>query len=341
MNRRDIFGLAAVASMGLSFAGSVQAQDTTELKIQSIWQAGSSNPQVFERFAETVGTASGGRLKVTPLPVGAVVAYNETLEAVGSGILQGQHSAPAYFAGREPGMALLADLNAAYENPYQLTDWVYEYGGLEIAREMYADFNLYYVGPVLWGMESIPSKKKVETVADFEGMKLRMPQGTASDIFSKIGASPVNLPGAEVYTSLERGVIDAADWGTLSMNQELGFHDIAPFPIYPGLHSMPMGEVSINLDLWNEMPDDLKAVFEMAVRDFNYDMIRTMAALDLEAVEKAEAAGAELIDWSDDERMKLRKIASDVWTEFGGRSEMAGKIVDSHRAYLTSLGLIE
>ncbi|GMG84583.1 TRAP transporter substrate-binding protein DctP [Paralimibaculum aggregatum] len=338
-NRRTLLGLAAAAA--LAAAGGVQAQETTELKIQSIWQAGSINQQVFERFAENVGKASGGRLTVTPLPVGAVVAYNETLEAVGSGILEGQHSAPAYFAGREPGMALLADLNAAYENPYQLTDWVYEHGGLEIAREMYADFNLFYVGPVLWGMESIPSKKRVATVEDFQGMKLRMPEGTASEIFRNIGAAPVNIPGAEVYTSLERGVIDGADWGTLSMNQDLGFHKIAPYPIYPGLHSMPMGEVAINLDTWNGLPDDLKTIFEMAVRDFNYDMIRTMASADLEAVAAARADGAELVDWSDEERRKLRRVAAEVWREFGGRSEMAGKVVDSHVAYLKSLGLIE
>lgn len=341
VTRRNLMAIAGAAALAIGAAPGAQAQDTTELKIQSLWQAGSINQSVFERFAENVGKASGGRLTITALPVGAVVAYNETLEAVGSGILQGQHTAPAYFAGREPGMALLADLNAAYETPYQLTDWVYEHGGLEIAREMYSDFNLFYVGPVLWGMESIPSKKKVETVEDFQGVKLRMPEGTASEIFRNMGASPVNIPGAEVYTSLERGVIDATDWGTLSMNQDLGFHEIAPYPIYPGLHSMPMGEVSINLDTWNDLPDDLKAVLEMAVRDFNYDMIRTMEAADLKAVEAARASGAELIDWSDEERMKLRKIASEVWTDFGERSEMAGKIVDSHRVYLKSLGLIE
>jgi TRAP-type mannitol/chloroaromatic compound transport system substrate-binding protein len=319
-------------------AAPAAAQDLT---IQSIWQAGSINQQVFERFAETVGAASGGRLTITPMSVGSVVAYNETLDAVASGILGGQHSAPAYFAGLDPAFALLADLNAAYETPYQLADWMYEHGGLEIARDLYDDYGLYYVGPVLWGMESIPSKERIETVADFEGMKLRMPEGTGSELFRRIGAAPVNIPGSEVYTSLERGVIDAADWGTLSMNQDLGFHDIAPFPIYPGLHSMPMGEVSINLDTWNGMEDDLKVLLEMAVRDFNYDMIRTMEAADIEAAAAARAAGATLIDWSDEERMKLRAAAREVWEEFGTRSEMAGRIVDAHVAHLTSLGLID
>ena len=339
--RRTLLGFAAAAAIAISATATAQSQEPVELQIQSLWQAGSINQKVFERFAENVGKASGGRLKITPLPVGAVVAYNETLEAVGSGILDGQHSAPAYFSGRDPAFALLADLNAAYENPYQMTQWAYHHGGLELARELYADYNLHYVGPVLWGMESIPVKQKVETVEGFEGLKLRMPEGTASDLFSKIGAAPVNIPGSEVYTSLERGVIDGTDWGTLSMNQDLGFHKIAPYPIYPGLHSMPMGEVAINLDTWNALPDDLKALLEMAVRDFNLDMIQTMAAADVEAVKAAEAEGAEIVDWSPEERRKFRQIASEIWQEYGQRSEMAGKIYESHLAHLKAIGLID
>lgn len=340
MTRRGILAGAAAGVIAIAPPAIAQDQEPIELKMQSLWQAGSINQEVFERFADNVEKASGGRLVITPLPVGAVVAHNETLEAVGSGVLDAQHNGPTYFAGRDAGFGLIGDLNAAYETPQQMTQWVYTEGGLELARDLYDDHNLFYVGPVLWGMESIPVKQKIETVEDFKGVKLRMPEGPASDLFSKIGAAPVNIPGSEVYTSLERGVIDGTDWGTLAMNQDLGFHQIAKYPIYPGLHSMPMGDVAINMDKWNSLPDDLKAILEMAVRDFNQDMIQTIAAADVEAQQQAVEEGAELVSWSPEERRKLREAASEVWKDYASRSEMAGRIYDSHMEYLKKLGLL-
>lgn len=324
---------------GLATTGQAAAQETW--RIQSLWQAGSINQKVFERFAENVTEASDGRLVIEPLPVKAIVAHNETLEAVGSGVLDGQQSAAAYFAGRDPAFGLLGDLNAGYEDPYQMTLWFYHRGGLELARELYRKHNLFFVGPVLWGVESIPMTKKVETVADFEGVKLRMPEGPASDIFRRIGAAPTNIPGSEVYTSLERGVIDGTDWGTLAMNQDLGYHKIAPFPIYPGIHSMPVGDVAINLDRWEALPDDLKTLFETAVRDFNLDMIQTIEAADLKARAAARKDGATLVDWSAEERQKLRQVAVEVWGDYGSKNDLANRIFESHRAFLQELGLLD
>ncbi len=328
--------LAAV--LGLSLAGEATAQEVW--RIQSLWQAGSINQKVFERFAENVKTASDGRLVVEPLPVKSVVAHNETLEAVGSGILEGQHTASVYFAGRDPAFGLLGDLNAGYENPYQMTMWFYQRGGIELARELYRKSNMYYVGPVLWGVESIPMSKQVDSVAAFEGVKLRMPEGPASDIFRRIGAAPTNIPGSEVYTSLERGVIDGTDWGTLSMNQDLGYHKIAQYPIYPGIHSMPVGDVAINLDTWEALPEDLKRIFELAVRDFNLDMIQTLDSGDIGARQAARDDGATLIDWSAEERQKLRQVAAEVWADYGSKNDLAKRIYESHHAFLKDLGLL-
>lgn len=336
---KTLGALAVAAALGLVATGEAGAQETW--RIQSLWQAGSINQKVFERFADNVAKASDGRLKVETLPVKAVVAHNETLEAVKAGILDGQHTGTVYFAGRDPAFGLLGDLNAGYETPYQMTMWFYHRGGLELARELYRKNGLYFVGPVFWGVESIPMTKQVSTVAEFEGVKLRMPEGPASEIFRRVGAAPTNIPGSEVYTSLERGVIDGTDWGTLSMNQDLGYHKIAPFPIYPGIHSMPVGDMAINLQKWEALPDDLKAIFETAVHDFNLDMIQTMEAGDLEARAAAREDGATLVDWSSEERQRLREIAAEVWADYGSKNELAKRIYESHVAFLKELGLLD
>lgn len=208
-----------------------------EWKAQSLWQAGTLPHQLFENFARRVGERSEGRLTIEPLAVNSIVSSPESLDAVGAGILQAQHSGPGYFSGKDAAFALLGDLQGGFENPEQMQQWMETGGGLALARELYARYNVYFVGGVWFGMESLVSKKPIRKLDDFKGVKIRAPQGLGQDIFLRLGAAPVNLPGSEVYTALERGVVDASDWGTLSMNQDLGFHKLAPYPIFPGYHS--------------------------------------------------------------------------------------------------------
>ena len=337
--RRWIYCLAlTLAAAGACQRAAAQDQRWT---MQSLWQAGSINHRVFEEFCTDVGKLTGGRLVINPVPVGTLVAYNETLDAVGSGILDGHQSGPGYFAGKDPGFAMLSEFPGGYETAYQMQMWFEYGGGRELARELYGRFNVHYVGSAWHGMESIPSKKPLLSIEDLKGVKLRIPEGLNQEIFKRIGAAPVNIPGSEVYTSLDRGVIDATDWGTLGMNVDLGYHKIAPYQIYPGFHSLPMADVAVNSDRWNELPADIQAIVEMAVRDFAREMIQQMAAADASAAQEAMEQGAELVTWSREERLRFRLLAAAALEDFARRSEMAQRIYDSHLAYLRQLGLME
>jgi TRAP-type mannitol/chloroaromatic compound transport system substrate-binding protein len=334
--------LAAAAAIALAAAaGGASAEAKYKWKMQSLWQGGSINQKIFEDYCKRVGQLTGGRLEITPLPVGAVVAYTETLDALQNGILDAHQSGGPYFSGKEPALALTGDLNGGFETPYQMQMW-YEYGGgLQLAREIYAKFNIHYVGPVLWGVESIPAKKRIAGVADFKGVKMRAPEGLSAEIWRRVGVGVVTLPGSEVYTALERGVIEATDWGTLGMNQDLGYHKIAAFPLYPGFHSMPAAEVAVNMDRWKELPDDIKAIVESATRDFNRDMIQRIALEDAKAAAAAKAANVELVNWTAEERKKFRQIAQQSWADWGKKSPMAQKVLDSQVAFMKRLGLLD
>jgi TRAP-type mannitol/chloroaromatic compound transport system substrate-binding protein len=191
---------------------------------------------------------------------------------------------------------------------------------------------------VLWGAESIPAKQPLRNIADFNGIKMRAPEGMGATIWARLGVGVSTLPGTEVYTALERGKVEATDWGTLGMNDELGYGKIASYAIYPGIHSMPAGDVAMNLDLWNELPDDLKQVMLDATVAFNQDSIAANAELDERF---AEARDPEtLINWGSEERRELREVAQEVWAEWAAKSEMATKIYDSHIAYMKAEGLL-
>ena len=313
--------------------------ETQTWKLQSMWLAGSTAQQILLRFCENVTAASGGRLKLECLPIRSVVQNTEGLEAVGSGIIDGMHIAPVYFSGQDAAFGVLGDLNAAYENPYQMQEWFHYRGGLELARELYKKYNVYFVGPAWWGVEVMPFKKPIRSLADFKGTKVRVPEGPSGHIFRKLGASPVAMPGTEIYTSLERGVIDGTDYGTISMNHDLGFHDIAKYEIRT-FHSMPVVDVSFNLDKWNALPEDLKKLLEMAVRDLGRDFIQTIHVEDVKAQKAAEAQGLTVIEFSAEERLKLRKVAKEVWEDFAKGSKIAQRIYQSQLEWLRDLGLL-
>ena len=269
-----------------------------------------------------------------------MVQNTEGLEAVGAGIVDAMHIAPVYFAGRDPAFALLGDLNAAYEDPYQMQIWYHYRGGLEMARELYAKNGVYFVGPGWWGVESMPFKMPVRTIADLKGKKIRFPEGPSGEIFKKLGSAPVAMPGPDVFPALERGVIDGTDYGTLGMNDGLGFHKIAKFPLYPGFHSMPVVDISVNMKKWNALPADLKELLTIAVRDFARDQIQRVVVEDIKVRQKVTAEGIELINWSAEDRRKIREIGKEVWEKYSKGSAMARRVYDSQVKWLEDLGLL-
>jgi TRAP-type mannitol/chloroaromatic compound transport system substrate-binding protein len=342
ISRRKLGGLAAAGGLAATIGAPrpAAAQQTHKWKMQSLWQAGSVNQKIFEDWCGRVKEVTAGRLAIEPLAAGTIVAYSETLDAMQNGILDAHHSGGPYFSGKEPALALIGDLNGGFENPYQMQMWFEYGGGLELAREAYKKFNVYYVGPVWWGVESVPAKKALQRLADFKGVKMRVPEGLGAEVWRRAGVGVVTLPGSEVYTALERGVIEATDWGTLGMNSDLGYHKIAKFPLYPGFHSMPSAEVAVNMERWNALSPDLKAMMEMAVRDFARDMVQRIALEDLKAQAQAKNEGVELVDWSAEDRRSFRKLAQEAWADWAKKSALSKKVYDSQVAFLQKLQLL-
>jgi TRAP-type mannitol/chloroaromatic compound transport system substrate-binding protein len=290
---------------------------------QSSAQTGDPFFPIQQDWARAIEEESGGRIAIELLPAGAVVQYNETLEAAGTGILTGHLTDPSYFAGKDPAFAVIGNLVAAWEHPFQMREFLEEGGGYEIYRKLLEQYNLHLIGAAWTGVEAFVSKVPIRGVDDLRGVKVRAPEGLVQEVFAAAGATPVNLPASEVYTSLERGVVDAADYSVLSANQALGFHQFAQYPVYPGFHSMPVVEVAMNLDEWNALPDDLKEIVTNETRALSTDMVERLEELDQKAVEEAKAQGAEVIDWPEVERIRFRQVAQEQWQKWAERSPIA------------------
>lgn len=318
LTRRSALGGIAGSAALLATARPRPAAAAYNLATQSMWQANTVNQRALEEFAKRVQERSGGEITFDVMPVGAIVPYNEALDALRAGILQATNGGIGYYVGKDPAFALITDLNCGFETPEQFTGWFYDGGGNELTRELYANYGAYFVGPVLWGAESIPSRRPLRNIQDFQGLKMRAPEGLGAAIWAKLGVGVTTLPGTEVYSALERGRIEATDWGTLGMNDELGYGKIAEYAIYPGIHSMPASDIAIKLDIWEDMSAEQRQLVADGVVALNRDSIARNAELDHDFAAKRDPAT--LIAWGPDERRELREVAVTVWVAIGLRS---------------------
>ena len=311
-------------------------------KFQSSDPAGNPNFELQQGWTETLAEKTGGRVKIELLPVGSVVEHNETQDAIAAGILDGHITDTSYFAGKDPAFSLIANPVGAWSDPQQMFDFMNKGGGKELMNELVEPYGLHFIGATTPGLEAFVSKVPLDGVDDLKGLKMRAPEGLVQQVFAAAGAAPVNLPGSEVFTSLDKGVIDAADYTVFSTNHAQGLNKIAPHPIYPGFHSMPLVEISMNKDKWDALPDDIKSAFEETVAEFARHQVSVLAERDLAAVEEAKAGGEITIhNWSDDERAKFRTIATGEWEKVAAKSDNARKVYETLTAYLKQNGLIK
>ena len=283
----------------------------------------------------------GGRLTLELYPAKAIIPPFETLEAVQMGIIDADITSPAYFAGRDPAIPLLADLIGAYSNWFEAATWCEYGGGKELYQKMYDKFGAQFVGCPNAGIESVASKKPIYKIEDFKGVKMRAPTGTATSLLKQMGASPVNLAGGEVYNALEKGVVDAADLSDYVANKSLGLHKVAKYALVD-FHSMPVLSFTVNKKKWNSQPKDIQAILTMATRDMGTQInMRQLMLRGPAEKDDLENHGVTIINWSDEERKKMRAMAAKIWEEESKKSDFAKMAYDNQVGYLRTIRMLD
>jgi TRAP-type mannitol/chloroaromatic compound transport system substrate-binding protein len=343
MKKNKVFSLFLVTFILFAFLiGPAMAADKPiKWKAQAMWSAAELSYKTFVDFCARVKVLTNGRLEITPYSAGTLVPTFEALDALQNNVIQAMHMWSGYFSGKEPGFAAISDMVAAYSQPWQKDAWMYYKGGWEMLNEMYKPYNAYAVGWMFWGIESMVSTKPIRRMEDYKGLKMRVPQGMTAMLFQKLGASVVVLPGGEVYSALDKGVINTSDWASPSMNQRMGFFQVAKYTNYPGFHSMPMASFTVNMNEWKKLPDDIKQILKTATREWAWDSIERIAIDDIRALKEMKGQGVTVHVWSKEDLARVRAVSMEIWDEFAKKSPMAKKVVDSQKAWLRELKLID
>jgi TRAP-type mannitol/chloroaromatic compound transport system substrate-binding protein len=287
-----------------------------------------------ERVAERIGALSGGRLQISVSAAGEVVPAFEVLDAVGGGVAEMGHTASFYWQGKQPAAAYFTTVPFGL-TPNEHVAWVDAGGGQALWDELYKPFG---AKPFMGGNTGVCMggwfRRELKSLADLQGLKIRS-LGLGGEVFRRLGATPQTTPPGEILTSLQSGVLDAAEFVGPGTDISLGLYRVAPNYYGPGFNKPNgTGECLVSLKVWETLDSELKAIVAHACATEASFALAEMERLNAEALAAlTEKHNVQLRAFSSDIVAAARKVASNVLAELAGRSEMARKVHDSYAGF--------
>jgi TRAP-type mannitol/chloroaromatic compound transport system substrate-binding protein len=342
MQRRSFLkgagGLSAglAAATGLGAAGGAIAQTGPQVR----WRMASSFPKSLdtiygasETIARTVAEATGGNFQIQVFAGGELVPPFGVVDAVQNATVECTHTAGYYFFGKDPTFAFCCavpfGLNARQQNA-----WMIQGGGLDLMRDFLKDYNIINfpagnTGAQMGGF----FRKEINTVEDLKGLKLRV-GGFAGTVLAKLGAVPQQIAGGDIYPSLEKGTIDAAEWVGPYDDEKLGLAKVAKFYYYPGWwEGGPQMDLFVNRDAYAALPKEYQEILAAASATANAEMLAKYDVNNPKALRRLVAAGVQLRPFSRDIMNAAWKAANEVYAETSEKNPRFKKVYEPWKAF--------
>lgn len=336
MKRRQFLQAAGVGAAATAVAAPAIAQSAPEIR----WRLTSGFPKSLdtiygaaETFANLVREGTDGKFQIQVFGAGEIVGAFQAADAVSNGTVEMTHTASYYYVGKDPSFALGTAVPFSL-NSRQMNAWMYHGGGMDLMNEFYAKHKIYGLPGGNTGVQMGGwFRREIRTPADLQGLKFRI-GGLGGQVLAKLGVVPQQIPGGDIYPSLERGTIDAAEWVGPYDDEKLGFNKVAPFYYYPGFwEGGPMLHFMINQDKWNELPKAYKAIVQAAAGYCNVDMQAKYDARNPAALRRLVAGGAQLRPFSQEILEASLKAANELYDEISAKNADFKKLYEAMRAF--------
>ena len=339
MKRRDFLHTAGLAALG---ATSVAAQEpgsrhgkTIHWKMVTAWPKNYPGPGVAaNRLAARIRDMSDGRLSIKVYGAGELVPALEVFDAVSAGTAEMGHAAAHYWAGKIPAASFFSGVPFGM-NTGEMNAWLYHGGGLALWRDIYAPFDLV---PMPAGNGGVQMggwfRKPINSLADFRGLKIRI-AGLGGQVLSRVGALPVTMPVGEVFTSLQSGVLDAAEFAGPYSDIPLGLHKVAKYYYAPGWQepSSPI-ECTVNRQAYEGLPKDLQTIVDAAGEAMNNDVSAELMANNASALKTlVDEHGVKLSYLPEAVLEGLRDTTAGVLADYAEKDAATRRVYESYQNF--------
>lgn len=326
---------AALAILVL-LASPCLAKDKVKWKLAMTWSSTLTplaSPPI--RLAKALEEMSGGDFTIRVEGSEKHKAALGILDMVKGGQYDMGHSASYYWKGKDMAMVFFTSVPFGMTADEQYA-WFYFGGGMELMEEAYQKYNVLSLPGGNTGVQMGGwFRKEINSLDDLKGLKMRIP-GLAGEVFAKLGVNVTNIPPGELYTSLDRGTIDALEWVGPAMDIKMGFHKIAPF-YYTGWHE-PASEMQflINKKAYDKLSPEHKAMLHTAIKAVTADMYFENFAGSVEAWEqmKTEYPDIKVKTFPKAVLQSMKKAADELYDSYAGKDALFKKVLESQREYM-------
>ena len=334
-------------SMGGSLALSsilVSTANSTTQKTEYKWKMVTSWPKNFpglgvgaENLAKLITKLSNNRIKVRVFGANELVPPLEVFDFVSNGGAEIGHSGAYYWKGKSPACQFFSSVPFGM-NSQEMNAWLYYGDGIKLWEKLYDKFNLI---PRPAGNTGVQMggwfNKKIKSVEDLKGLKMRIP-GLGGEVLARAGGVPVTLAGAEIFTALQTGVIDATEWVGPYNDRAFGLHKAAKYYYFPGWHEPgPTIESIINKDAYNKLPEDLRLIIDISCKAANIDMLSDYTAKNNLALQFLKSKNIEILSFPNEVLAKLKSLSRDILKEISQKDAITKEVYDSYMTFNRSV----
>jgi TRAP-type mannitol/chloroaromatic compound transport system substrate-binding protein len=338
--RKFLHGAAvttAAAAATVAAPAVVSAQGPISMRFQSTWPSKDIFHEFANDFAKKVNDMTGGDLKIEVLPAGAVVPAFQLLDAVSKGVLDGGHGVAAYHYGKQNALALWGSGPGFGMDANMLLAWHKYGGGKELLAKLYESIGANVVSFPYGPMPTQPLgwfKKPVASADDLKGLKFRT-VGISIDVFTGLGAAVNALPGGEIVSAMDRGLLDAAEFNNASSDRALGFADVSKICMLQSFHqNAEQFEITFNKTKYDGLPEKIRALIANAVDAASADM--SWKAIDRYSQDYIELQTKDKVKFYKTPDAVLKKqleVYDDVVKKKAGENPMFKEIIESQMAF--------
>ena len=339
-NRRKFFKSLGLLSATALVGGLHPKNSLAKTKIK--WKMVTSWPKNFpglgagaETLTRYINNLSGGSLEVKAFGANELVPPLGVFDFVSSGGAEMGHSGAYYWKGKTEAAQFFSSVPFGM-TAQEMNSWLYYGDGIKLWEEVYENFNLI---PRPAGNTGVQMggwfNKEINTTNDLKGLKMRIP-GLGGEVLARAGGTPFTLAGAEIFTSLQTGVIDATEWVGPYNDRAFGLHKAAKYYYYPGWHEPgPSLECIINKDAYNSLSDQHKSIIDIACKAANVDMISDYMAKNYQALEFFKKEKVQIKQFPAEVLSKLNKISDEILLELSQKNNLSKKVYDSYVNFLS------
>ena len=309
------------------------------------WKMATLYPPAYEDyikytklFIDLVNERSNGQIEIELFLGGSLLTVDEHYDAVRTNAVDMVVTAGPYFSGIIPEADIEMSLPFTWMDLAMFISLWYDSGIQDILRDAYAEHNIYYVGPLIEGEYGVFTANPVNSVSDFEGLKIRA-MGFWGEYVGALGGSPSAIVPSEVPMALKTGTIDGLMY-SLSGVISAELYDVVKYAILPPFIKNMISSILMNSDEWNKLPAHLKDVvnwsaFEAGLRQGAY-----LQSMEAEYYPQASEVGMTIINLPEEEVKILRQKAVEVWGVFAEKTPRTGQMIEILTDYLTARGLL-